>query len=137
MRYISLLFILLLSACSGDEPEALKKPDDLIPEEKMVLVLTDVHMLEGALAVRSNSASEMRNPVNPMNLRKDPSVVPLPINPKNALQYYDIFKKHEVTREQYEKTMSWYTSNPDQLNEIYDKVLVELTRRQSEEQSKK
>lgn len=130
MRYLFFLLVLLFAAC-GNEPEALQKPDDLIPEEKMVNVLADVHLLEAALTLRQPSLRQ------PMIMRADPSIVQAPAGGGKSLQYYDIFKKHELTREQYEKAMLWYTSHPEELNLIYDKVLVELTRRQAEQQAGK
>ena len=98
----------------------------------MVLVLADVHMLEATISIRNPG------PRVPINFGKDPSIVPVTeSNGKAALPYYDIFKKYELSREQYEKTMVWYTANPKELNEIYDKVLVELTKRQVESQAGK
>lgn len=132
MRYLFLLLLLTISSCGSDEPQALKKPDDLIPEEAMVQVLADVHMLEAAITIRNPG------PRNPINMNGDPSVVPVIENTgKHPLAYYDIFKKYNLTRDQYEKTMAWYTANPVELNAIYDKVLVELTKRQVEMQAGK
>jgi hypothetical protein len=42
---MTILFsVLLLAGCV--QPNSV--PDDVIPEEKMILVLTDIHLLEGA-----------------------------------------------------------------------------------------
>ena len=47
--------------------------------------------------------------------------------------WYDVFKKHGITKEQYESSMNWYSANPQTLNHLYDEVITELTTRQLKE----
>lgn len=129
MRYLLICLVLLFSSCGGDEPELLRKPDDLLSEEKLVAVLTDIHLLEGALALRSGGPRVVQP-----GIRRDPSLqMTIPDNNKAPLGYYDIFSRNGITFEQYEHTMQWYSGHPEELFDIYDRVLIGITRRQAEE----
>jgi hypothetical protein len=133
-RYFALLVLLLAIGCSGPEgPQLPPEPDDLIEQEKLVQVLADVHLLEAALGMRSPVMAprplrpgEINNPKQPVT----PIAVPLPGSGK-SLAYYDIFKQHGVTWKQYESSMTWYAAQPDVLDEIYEKVVEELSARQT------
>jgi hypothetical protein len=133
MRYLVGILLLLFVSC-GEEKVTEKAPENLLEKEKMVQVLADVHLLEASLNLRSPSV------IRPMKIIPNPNLEPLPPEPvdsKSPLPYYDIFKKHGVTRAQYEETMKWYSAHPEELNLLYDEVIVELTKRQASEQMKK
>jgi len=133
-----MLFVLiLLFGCSEPDPAVptIERPGDLIEEAKMVEVMADVHMLEAAISATTpppRSRGPMlapgqdavhNNPVDGYENRK-----PLP--------YYDIFIKHKVSREQYEKSMQYYSSDPAAFALLYDKVIAELTKRYEELKNK-
>lgn len=116
----------------------MEKPEDLIPEEKMVQVLVDVHLLEAALSIRTPQATHTRGPIT-MEHFQDTSLPNFSADPntKDPLPLYDIFKKHGVTKKQYESSMKWYCSEPDKLSLLYDEVITELTTRQLKQKSGK
>jgi hypothetical protein len=129
----AILILLVLVSC-GRQAKSVPKPDDLIGEEKMIQLLADVHIMEGALLVRSPGVQRQ----NPMLVR-DPSmakVAPVSID-KNPVPYTDLFQKRGVTRAQFESSLNWYCANPEKLSRIYDDVIAEITKRQAEELRKK
>ncbi len=137
MRGIALFVLILLFGCSEPDPAVptIERPADLIEESKMVMVLADVHLLEAAISATTpppRSRGPMlapgqdavhNNPVDGYENRK-----PLP--------YYDIFAKHKVSREQYERSMQYYSADPAAFALLYDKVIAELTKRHEELKNK-
>jgi Domain of unknown function (DUF4296) len=134
MRFFWVLILALFTACSSDEPAAITVPDSLVAEVKMVQLLADVHLLEATLQVEQPNLRTVSLMPGHIVAPPDPN---LPLDTSNQFAYYDIFKKNGCSRDDYEKTMNWYTQNPEQLNLLYDKVLVELTERQTKEQIKR
>ena len=50
-------------------------------------------------------------------------------NKKESSRYYrKAFEKHEITRDQFDESINFYTENPKDMQEIYEKVLVELSK---------
>ncbi|CAN5122109.1 hypothetical protein BH09BAC5_BH09BAC5_19300 [soil metagenome] len=129
-RYLFIAFFFVL-ACNQSQVVVVEKPDDLIPEEKMVQVLADVHMLEAVLTVKNPQTPHPRGPIT-MEFPKDTSIASLAENAgsNSTLALYDIFKKNDVTRKQYQASMQYYGSQPEKLDAIYDEVITELTTRQ-------
>ena len=135
LLFFSLLF---LFSCGQVRDKKIAKPDDFLPREKMVSVLSDVYLLEASLSVRSiNSA--VGHQLIPQEMMRDSMRPQIPVNAekKDPLPYYDIFKRNTVTKKQYEESMEWYASNPDELNKLYDDVIIELTKRQAEDKTGK
>jgi hypothetical protein len=131
-----LLFLTLFAlACNQPKEKAVEKPADLIPEDKMVQVLADVHLLEAALNLRFPQANHPLHNNGPIELMHD-TIVPNNFPDANSqvpLSWYDIFQKNGVTKKQYESSMKWYCSDPEKLSALYDDVIVELTKRQTKE----
>ena len=48
------------------------------------------------------------------------------------LSFQKIFEKHAITKQQYEKSLSFYVNRPEMLDEIYESVLNELSKMQGE-----
>jgi hypothetical protein len=134
MSRFALIALFFLFACNQPKPDAIEKPDDLIPEEKMVQIMADVHLLEAALNVRS---PQVAHPPGPLTLEGKRDTILHAIandpNAKPAIEWYDIFQKHGVTKKQYESSIAWYGSQPEKLNALYDEVITELTKRQLQE----
>lgn len=138
MSKFTLIALFFLFGCNQPQTPAVEKPKDLIPEDKMVQVLADVHMLEAALNVRSPQVIRPQGPIT-LEAPRDTiihgiafdSKVPVPIG------WYDIFAKRGVTKPQFEASMQWYSSQPEKLNLLYDEVITELTTRQLKDKSEK
>ena len=43
--------------------------------------------------------------------------------------YEELFERHHITEEQFQKTFNYYTEHPDELKEIYEEIMTELTLR--------
>jgi hypothetical protein len=109
-----LLLFLGLAACNSGNTENGKTdapPADLIPRETMVKVLKDVHLLEATLAARKTAVG-ITDPVGD----------------------FDVFKKNGVTREQYDRSIGWYSKHLEEFKEIYNTVFDELKSEQSLQQ---
>jgi hypothetical protein len=138
MRFCALLFTLCLlaSACGTKEEEEplviMDQPADLIEQDKMILILADVHLLEAALQYRAPHG-QSRSPFSLAPVETAPVAAPLPTDQK-TLPYYDIFAKHAVTRAQYEQSLKWYMTDAKLYGVMYDEVINELVRRQAYEQ---
>lgn len=92
-----LSFIFILASCQDivDTP----KPEDLIPEEKMVEVLTDISLLYGARTYNKKLMEEM------------------------GIRPYDyLLQKHEIDSMQFRRSNNYYSENYKQYQRIYDSV---------------
>lgn len=136
MRIYCLLFTFLvaLSSC-GDKGEvskvAVEEPADLIPQEQMILVIADIHLLEAALQIHTPHGPS-RTPFSISPVEEAPVALPTDQKP---LPYYDVFKKYNYTHDQYERSLKWYAMDPQLYGEMYDEVINELVRRQAQEQN--
>ncbi|MDT7829188.1 DUF4296 domain-containing protein [Pricia sp. S334] len=106
MRYYCLLLVLLsLLSCNEN---LLEKPDDLIPEDKMVSILTDLAIVNAAKS--TNMAVLQDLDIEPMDY---------------------IFKKYDIDSLQFVESDRYYASLPPEYEEIYKRVESKL-----EEQAK-
>ena len=105
-QFIWFLLIIILLACSDT------KKKYLIPEKKMVPLLVDMHIAD---------AMGLDYTLGRKQLRIDSTDL-----------YGWIFEKHDVTKMQFDSTISYYTKRPDRLNKIYEKVISSLSKLESE-----
>ena len=105
MRKHFLTFILLsLLGCKGEE-----KPEDILAVEKMASILVDVHLAEGK--------------IEELKLRNDTAKVTL------AFLENEIFDKHGVERDVYEKSFNYHLSDINSMDLIYSIVVDSLNLR--------
>lgn len=115
-KNITFLCIVFLTACTSIEDRAVI-PDTILSQEKMAEVMVDVHLLEAALNVNALSRDQqIMNSIHPDS---------------------DILKKHNVTREKYQESFTFYSQNPLLLAEVYQFVLNNLSKMQAEVMTKK
>ncbi len=107
MRKFFLTVLVIVAACSSSN----QVPDDLIPPEQMIEVLTEVHLLE----------SKIKN---------------LTIRPvDSAKRVYDhfeglIFEEFNITEEQYQRSFNYYIDHTDDFSKIYTAVVDSLMQRE-------
>ena len=101
---LTLLFLFLYS-CTQSEQKIQKS--ELIPAKDLVPVLTDLHLADGLL-----SMSEIRNYYKDMD---------------SLGQYSNILESYGYSLEQLNNTIEYYSSYPEALNEIYEKVITQLS----------
>ncbi|MFT7605055.1 MAG: hypothetical protein ACI8VT_002648 [Saprospiraceae bacterium] len=98
LRFIAFICLFLILSCQP-------KPDMLeIPQEKLILVLADVHFSEGALL----------------------SIYPSQKDSLRDLYYQQIYQIHEISEQAFEHDVTLLKFNPKLMEEIYEKVLEEL-----------
>lgn len=84
----------------------------IIPEKKLVQVLVDIHIADAIAMIVPYS---------------DPDNIP-----DSAQVYSALFKKHHITRAQFDSTMAYYTRKPEKLTKIYTEVNTILNKRESD-----
>lgn len=110
IHWIILIIIVIGNACRASD-EKIKKTE-VIPKADLVPILVEMHLADGLLLT-----SKIR--------REYPG--------KDSISNYkDVFKKHNVTKEIFDRTIEFYEDEADNLNDLYDEVISELTRLQSE-----
>jgi hypothetical protein len=105
---LSISIGLLLVACKAKP----SPPADMLDRETFVNLLVEVQLIEAIY--------------NQNMIRND--------NPRERLaRYYrDTFLQFDVSRDDFTRTYAWYYKHPLLLMEVYQDVIEELTRRQTE-----
>lgn len=93
---ILLFFVTLLCACETDN-----KPKDLIEQKKMILIMTDLHIMDGYMSTIIYNDTIKRNTKN---------------------LYATIYKTYNTTKESYESSLKYYSRKPALLDTMYNKV---------------
>jgi hypothetical protein len=103
-----ILIILLLGSCYHTTPDPSFKKSLVIPADSMVTLLTDLHMADGV--------------INTIKL-KDKSLGHL------STEYFSaILEKHRIGRDTFDESMRYYAYHTEELNQIYEKVIVNLSK---------
>lgn len=102
-KFLVISFILLtLVACTKDKPGR-----NIIPAETLVPILVDLQLV---YSLQSSSSFRMLS-------RKVDSID----------TYSYVFEKHDVTKADFDSTISWYTKHPKLFTEVYDEVVMEIS----------
>ncbi len=105
-----IFFLIFTFSCTDKEKPIRKK--DIIPQEDLVVILADIHITDGILNM-------------PTNLDKYPG--------RDTLSNYnDIFINHGYSREIFDKTLIYYSNHPDDFELVYEEVLNNLSKTESE-----
>src|ERR1035437_454856 len=94
---------LLLSSCG--------RPKGVLNERQMAYVLTEMHKTDAAMGERGITYGRYK---------------------EKAPYYKYIFKKYDISQAQFDSSLVWYTKNPRIFDNIYEKVLTNLTTLQKE-----
>lgn len=100
---ILFLFILMM----GCDKPVMEKPDNLIPEDKMIEMMADIHLAESTYK----------------NLRNRDSIVG---KSTSADFYYSVLEKYEVADSTFEKSYVFYASKPRDFEKMYRQVMNKL-----------
>jgi hypothetical protein len=112
--FLLLALVFVLSAC--DEP-VVKKPKKLVPRDRMVDMLTDMHIAESVFQNRRYSSEQV-------------------FQFTEADFYYSILKKYNVADTTFEKSLIYYSSYPKEFEKIYSRVLNKLNEMEQEQLQK-
>ena len=112
--WIMLLLFMVLFACSEkkDMPVSsdVVSADSVISPENMILIMSDVHIVEAALLLDRNEGQELDG---------------------NADYYYrGIFRKYHISRGRYDQNLLFYRQNPETFAKMYEKVIDVIETRQ-------
>lgn len=105
-RYLLVLMPLLMAFYSCDEP-VVEKPKNLVSRDKMINILTDIHLAEAIYQTRRFSNDRI------MRLT-------------DTDFYYSVLRKHNVPDSTFEMSLIYYTSMPKEYEKIYSRVLNKL-----------
>lgn len=104
-----LLPFIFFASCSGND---IQIPENVLPKEKMVQILTDVQITEAAMLLQSNKGN---------------------ISKTRIPDYYQfIFKKHQITEKQFRESFTFYIGQVELMDNMYEEVINEISKRQAE-----
>jgi len=105
-KYIVAVLALFFVVSACDKP-VVTKPKKLVPRDRMVDMLTDMHIGESIFQNRHYSAEQV-------------------IQLTEADFYYSVLKKHKVADSTFEQSLIYYSSLPNEFEKIYSRVLNKL-----------
>jgi len=95
--YLFILCLLFLGSCKDGN-----LPKDLIEEQKMIQIMSELHIIDGYMSSLSYTDS-------------------IRINGKNF--YNTVYKNNGITKTQYEKSLKHYSMDPVKLDSMYSDVI--------------
>jgi Domain of unknown function (DUF4296) len=114
---LKIFLLSILVACGGSQDTQITIPDNVLSEEKMAKVMVDIHLLEATLNINTYTKDR--------------------VNIGTITPTSDILKKNKTTKKEYDDSFNFYTQNPALLGEVYDLVLIDLSKMQSQVMNKK
>ena len=110
MRLIHAILPVLLVACSSQSSSA---PDGVLGRDRFEQVLLEAQLIEARM--------------NHELVISQQSDIP-------AEQYYtEMFAAEGTTKEQFQKSFTYYSGRPDEMKLIYEEIFAELSRRKDEQ----
>lgn len=104
------LFVFCVALITSCSKSAITIPSDILPKDSMMFVMMDIHLAESGVKT-----------MNPDSVA---------IN--NKTYYNFIFKKHHISEEQFTKSLNFYTDNPELLQEIYARMIEEMSKNEAD-----
>ena len=101
--YLSILACLLCACYNTEE----KIPENILSETVFEDILKQIHLSEGAFELHKTNG--MKNAKNEL-----------------AHNYSTIYETHEITADDFNKTLDYYAQHPEQLEKIYTRILEQL-----------
>ena len=108
MKKLFVFIFLLISFSCSKKKEAF--PTGIIVPDSMSKILIELHLAQASIGVNAIADSSGYNMADYQNY---------------------ILQKHHIKKEEFVKSIRYYTSNPSVLKTVYDSVLVDLTRLQA------
>lgn len=120
---IIFLCCIALFACSGKRNVII--PSTVLQEQKMAAVMTDIHLLEAALGTNFLEFKSKKQ------VAKKNDTITLSVKDQKDNLILELFKKNNVSPEEYKRSFVFYTAHPELLNEIYKLVINNLSELQA------
>lgn len=116
MRIIAgLLAILLAVGCSNKD----KVPSDFIPRDKMEKILWDMVQADQYAAIYLTKDSARVN-----------------VKTETLKLYEEVFRLHQVSREEFRKSFTYYQQHPELTRNVFDSILAQGNRQRTESYSR-
>lgn len=115
IKWAVIAFLIVLQSCNS-ELHGLKKPDNLIPKDQMIDLMTDMLILEGHIQTTYSTVNRYYKVMTASG------------------RYY--LKSKHVTEKQYEESFVYYTSTHEDYKQMLDKVMENLQKESIELQKK-
>ena len=110
---ILIIVALLMAGCYNTyTDQADETPGGIIHRDTMVLVLAEVEIAESALREMQNVGKETGE--------------------LKEAYYHNIFRRHGISREQFDSSLLYYRSDPAVMDKIYEDVITRLSKMESE-----
>lgn len=103
----------VMASCSRPKVEV---PVSVISADSMVNILADMHLAEAAIQMRNLSGHDS-------------------LHPEAFGRYKFVLDKYKISRQTFEKSFRWYSSEPQIFSKLYDSVIVHLTEAQAKAQN--
>lgn len=116
LKPVFLIVVTAFLAMACDD-EVVQKPRHLVKRDKMISVLTDMHLAEAVYQTKRFSSKEL-------NIYSESDF------------YYTILRKHSLADSVFEKSLIYYSSKPKEFEKIYTRVINRLTEMESEQKEK-
>jgi hypothetical protein len=114
-KFLFIAFLFLIQSCD-DGLNGLEKPENLLPEDQMIELMTDMLILEGHI---QNTYSTVNRYYKVM-----------------SASGRDYLKTKHVSEKQYEDSFIYYNGNKEKFKKIIDKVQENLQKKSIEMQKK-
>ncbi|MCX6247687.1 MAG: DUF4296 domain-containing protein [Bacteroidetes bacterium] len=108
--FIASCLICLLVSCNGHKKELLPAglvADSILPREKMISVLVDVHLVEASLNIEKNRGGD--------------------IALLSENYYQGLCRKYHMSKRRFRENMNYYKMDPENFSKMYGEVLQNLT----------
>ena len=120
MKPIPLLVIsvfILLSGCTHNIKESEPAPPDLIAKDQMVDILIDLRLMDAVLNSKQRIAND---------------------GFQDTLKFYygSVMEKHGITRERFDKSITYYQRDLKVMDELYEEAITRLSKLKTEESQK-
>lgn len=102
------LFVFLIFMACGEEKN--ERPEKILSQHDMALVIADIQLVESVKRIITNEFD---------------------FNGDSVDVYSPVFEQYGINRETFRESMRYYTQNPDQMEEIYQEVLVILSEKEA------
>jgi arsenate reductase-like glutaredoxin family protein len=104
----ALFMMISFVSCYHENKDIVQKPDKLFPHDTMVSLIVDINLIDGI---------ESFNKLNGMN------------NNDLKKEYYErLFLKYGITENELKQNMEYYSSQYDEMQEIYDEAIARLNK---------
>jgi len=106
MKIFPFILCLILLSCGSQKTGI---PKDILSENSFISLLKDIHLAEAKFELHKTKG--MQNAKNEL-----------------ARNYSTIYETHEITADDFYKTLDYYAQHPEQLEKIYTRVIEQLTK---------